>query len=83
MPKVKRRTAPELIGFHLGWDMREVSDGRYQNYTSPNVYVCGERYYCAPTTGQKPHESVAEHGWQLVGMYYGRNVYRSKLAESE
>lgn len=26
----------EIIGFHLGWDLREVSEGRYQLYTSPS-----------------------------------------------
>lgn len=32
-----RRTAPEIIGFHFGWDMRDVSETRYQptRYTNP------------------------------------------------
>ena len=70
----KRRTAPELIGFHLGWDIADVSDGRYQpsRYQRPAVYVCGDDYYCAPSTGQRP---PADWQWDEVGEYYGRKVY--------
>ena len=68
----KRRTAPEIIGTHLCWDMREVSEGRYQRFANPAVYVCGRDYYCAPASGQKPPS-----GWQWdeVGEYYGRKVF--------
>jgi hypothetical protein len=68
----KRRTAPEIIGFHLGWDMRDVSEGRYQRYSNPAVYVCGSDYYCAPTASQKPN---SDFQWDVVGEYYGRKVY--------
>lgn len=80
MSAARRRTAPEIIGTHLGWDMREVSDGRYQSYSAPAVYVCGNSYFCAPTATQKPPEGVAEWGWEVVGTYYDRPVYRSKEA---
>lgn len=73
---MKRRTAPEIIGTHLGWDMREVSEGRYQRYSSPSVYVCGSDYYCSPTGSQKPPKGVSENEWLKVGTYYERDVYR-------
>lgn len=37
-----RKTAPELIAFALGWDWNDVKEGKYQRYSAPNVYVCGE-----------------------------------------
>lgn len=77
MTTTKRRTAPEIIGTHLGWDIRDVSEGRYQRYTAPNVYVCGNAYFCAPTAGQKPPAGVSENAWELVGTYYGRQVFRA------
>jgi len=72
-----RKTAPELIAFHLGWDMPDVSDGRYQStrYTAPGVYVCGEDYFCAPSGSQRPPKGWA---WEVVGTYYGRDVFRAK-----
>lgn len=68
----KRHTAPEIIGTHLCWDMRDVSEGRYQRYSNPAVYVCGDDYYCAPTASQKP---PVDYQWDVVGEYFGRKVY--------
>ena len=70
----KRRTAPEIIGFHLGWDIRDVSEGRYQRHCNPAVYVCGSRYYCGPTAAQK---LPSDFEWSQVGEWYGRKVYAS------
>ena len=74
MAQNKRRTAPEIIGTHLCWDMRDVSEGRYQptRYHSPGVYVCGDDYFCAPTAAQKP---PVDWQWDAVGEYYGRTVF--------
>lgn len=72
------KTAPEIIGFHLGWDIRDVTEGRYQRYQSPNVYVCGSDYFCCPTATQKLPKNVSENPWDKVGTYYGRDVYRAK-----
>lgn len=70
------KRANEIIGFHLGWDLGEVSDGRYQStrYSSPGVYVCGESYFCCPSGNQKPPEGW---DWKKVGAYYGREVFRA------
>lgn len=74
-----RKTAPELIAFHLGWNMPDVSEGRYQptRYASPSVYVCGNDYYCAPSGSQKTPNGW---DWNIVGTYYGRDVYRAAAA---
>lgn len=74
------KTAPEIIAFHLGWDIREVSEGRYQRYSSPSVYVCGNDYFCAPTAKQRLPEDISEKPWLEVGEYYGRKVYRAVSA---
>lgn len=70
------KRANEIIAFHLGWNMPDVSEGRYQRYSAPAVYVCGNSYFCAPTGSQKPPSGVSEKPWQKVGTYYGRDVWR-------
>lgn len=72
------RRADEIIAYHLCWDMRDVTEGKYQNYTNPGIYVCGEDYFCCPTEKQKLHK---DFDWELVGSYYGRNVYRSRCGK--
>lgn len=74
---MKRRTAPEIIGFHLGWDMREVSEGRYQRYANPAVYVVGDDYYAAPADNRPPRHEVGKP-WQEIAEYYGRKIFRSE-----
>lgn len=74
--KARRRTAPEIIGFHLGWDIKDVSEGRYQptRYSSPSVYVCANDYWCAPSGNQKPPKGFQ---WEKVGTWYERDVYHA------
>lgn len=69
------KQAPEIIAFHLGWDVADVSEGRYQRYTNPSVYVCGEAYYCAPTAKQKLPADVCDE-WVEDGTQYGRKIYK-------
>ena len=75
-----RRTAPEIIAFHFGADIREVSDSRYQptRYASPGLYVIGDDYYCSPTASQKP---PPDYTWKKVGEYYGREVLRAGASQ--
>lgn len=79
MAKAKKYSAPYIIGFHFGSDMRDISEGRYQptRYASPAVYVVGNDYYCAPSGSQKP---PARDGWnwQPLATYYGRTIYTAK-----
>lgn len=72
------KTAPEIIAFHLGWNMPDVSDGRYQRYSAPGVYVCGNDYFCCPTASQTLPKGISESPWEAVGTYYSRTVYRAK-----
>jgi hypothetical protein len=71
----KRRTAPEIIGFHFGWDMGEVSDTRYQptRYQSPSIYVIGNDYVAAPATNTPPKNMPG--AWVEIGEHYGRKVF--------
>ena len=71
---MKRRTAPEIIGAHFGWDMADVSDCRYQptRFTSPGVYAIGEDMVCAPSGAQKPPKAWT---WREIGQHYGRKVF--------
>ena len=75
-----RRTAPEIIGFHFGWDMREVSETRYQStrFVSPAVYVIGDDYYCAPSDN-KPPAYVVGKAWVGFAEHYGRKIFCSEM----
>lgn len=76
----KRRTAAEIIAFHLGWDIADVRDDRYQStrYASPAIYNMGQDYFSAPSNNTAPKADVGQP-WEQVGEYYGRKVYRSKM----
>jgi hypothetical protein len=73
----KRRTAPEIIGIHFGSDIRDITDGRYQRYVSPSVYVIGNDYYAAPSDNRPPRHKVGQP-WQEIAEYYGRKIYCSE-----
>lgn len=70
------KRASEIIAFHLCWNISDVTEGRYQRYTAPSVYVCANDYFCCPAGNQSPPKGVSENEWQKVGSYYGRNVWR-------
>lgn len=76
---MKRRTAAELIAFHLGWDWNDVKECRYQStrYVSPAIYALGDSYFCAPTERQKLPEPEEFGLWEKVGDAYGRPIYRA------
>jgi len=80
----KRRTAAEIIGFHFGWDIRDVSETRYQStrYTAPAVYVIGDDYYAAPADNRPPKYELGQ-AWTLFAEHYGRKIYESKMAGKE
>jgi len=67
----------EIIAFHFGCDIRDVSDGKYQRYSSPSVYVVYTKdadYWCCPTEKQKLPKGFK---WDPVAEYYGRKIYCS------
>ena len=76
----KRRTAPEIIAFHFGWDMREVSETRYHptRISNPAVYVIGDDYYAAPADNRAPKHQVGRP-WEEFAEYYGRKIFRSAV----
>ena len=77
----KRRAAPEIIGFHFGSDMREISDGRYQRYANPAIYVFGNDYYAAHSNNTPPKHNVGGP-WQEIAEYYGRKIYCADAEQS-
>jgi hypothetical protein len=76
-----RRTAAEIIATHLMWDIADVRDERYQptRYASPAIYNMGGDYFSAPSDNRAPKADVGQP-WEEVGEYYGRKVFRSKVA---
>lgn len=73
----KVKHGSEIIAFHFGWNMPDVSEGKYQNYR-PSVYVVGDDYFCCPPGDKKP-PAPKEFVWKVVGEHYGRKVYSSLL----
>lgn len=52
--------ANEIIASTFGWDVKEVSDHRYQEgRQSMPVYSIGDFYYCVPSPGRLPPK-----GWK-------------------
>lgn len=79
----KRRTAAEIIAFHLGWDIADVRGDRYQStrYANPAIYNMGQHYWAAPSDNRAPKAEVGQP-WEEVGEHYGRKVFRSKVGEA-
>lgn len=70
-----RRTAANIIGFHFGWDIRDVSETRYQpsRYSNPAIYVIGQDYVAAPANNLPPKNMKGD--WKEIGEHYGRKVF--------
>lgn len=76
----KRRSAAELIAFHIGYDFAEMAEYRYQStrWSSPSIYASPSGYYAAPSNPQqiaKLRKGYADLVWQHVGDVYGRPIY--------
>lgn len=75
----KRVTAAEAIAEHLGWDINEMKDCRYQPTHYPvAIYTVGNDYYCAPAIGKEPPKDFR---WAHVGNHRQtqRKIYRSTV----
>lgn len=81
MTKTRRRSAAEIIGFHFGADMRDVSEGRYQptRYANPAIYTVGDDFCAAPSDNKPPRNFPGD--WKEIGEHYGRKVFR--LSDSQ
>lgn len=83
MTKTQNRSAAEIIAFHLGWDISEVRDARYQptHYVAMAVYPIGdETWMCCPGKGKKPLYG-SEWPWKPLAEYYGRTIYHCSVDE--
>ena len=50
-----------ILAETFGWDVSEVSECRYQRYTSPSVYSIGDRYFSVSKT--KPKHGDVGNAW--------------------
>ena len=67
------KRADEIIAFHLGWDVADMRECRYQpSKYKVAVYACGDSYYCAPSEHNAMPDGFA---WRIDGEHYGRTVY--------
>lgn len=80
------KSAAELIGNYVGWDMQEVNSNKYQpGQYSCSVFTIGNDYYCCPPHGQKPPK---EFEWKLVSSTLStkgrvREIYFSRMVGEE
>ena len=76
MSKRVNKSAAECIAFRLGWDIRDVSENRYQyGRTKYPEYTIGDEYFCCPPAGAAPSK---ERAWVKDGEAYGRQIYSAK-----
>lgn len=64
----RRMSARERVANHLGFDIAEMNNYRYQSTrTAFPVYAVGDAYYCALPVGKKPgtgwRKEQAQDGW--------------------
>lgn len=81
--KNQKRSGAEIIAFHLGWDISEIRDNRYQptHYVSMAVYSVGDDLWmCCPPAGQKPRYGD-QWPWKPLAEYYGRTIYCCSVDE--
>lgn len=78
MTNRKRRTAAEIIATHLGWDMAEMSEYRYQptRLTIPAIYALDNTYYAAPSNNRPPKNM--EGPWIEIGTHHDRIVFKKE-----
>lgn len=76
MKKAQKYTAAYIIAFHFGWDVRDVSECRYQStrFAAPASYVLDGDYYCCPSGSQKPPQGWE---WAKIGTHYDRDIWRA------
>lgn len=82
------RTAAEIIGFHLGMDINDVKEYRYQPtvYRNPAIYGIDFKhagkewaYVCSPARGSIPKGDLYGHfEWEKIGEEFGRAIYGSE-----
>lgn len=75
----RNRSAAECIGTLYGWDIRDVSEMRYQaGQQKFPVYSMFDGYVCCPPVGALPPQDRSNNtrwDWSKAGEVYGRTVY--------
>jgi hypothetical protein len=73
------KQAAEIIAFHLGQDLAEMKDYRYQPtvWKNPAVYTFGDDYWAAPASGKMPKAYCHINTWKCVGEEYGRKIFKA------
>ncbi len=78
------KTSKEALANHLGWDIADLKDARYQStqYNSP-VYSISNDYFCATPEGKAPakpmRKGVDPFNWVEVPSFvnqYGFKIYK-------
>ena len=80
--KKQARSAAEIIAFHLGWDINEVKEYRYQSTMRPGmaIYAFDEDYMCCPAANKKPMYTE-EFPWKPLAEWHGRTIYNCTVDE--
>jgi hypothetical protein len=81
-PKSMNRSAAEIVAFHLGWEIGEMRETRYQPTAYPGmaIYAVDDTYFCCPVVGKKPKYGD-QYPWKPLADYYGRTVYGCTVDE--
>ncbi len=71
------KRANEVIAETLGWDIKDVSECRYQKYSSPAVYSIGDRYFAAHPS--KPKHVDVGGEWREHSDQFGARGTNQKV----
>ena len=71
------KRASEVIAETIGYDVKEMSEYRYQRYTRPAVYSIGDRYFAAHPTKPKHNDVGGE--WREHSDQFGARGTDSKV----
>ncbi len=67
------KRANVVIAETIGWDVKEVTECRYQKYTSPAVYSIGDFYMAAHPTKPK-HDDVGREWVEYKDQFGARGT---------
>lgn len=72
--------ANEILAATFGWDVREMRECRYQNFTSPAIYSIGDQYFAVY---DKPPKHQVGKAWseyrdQFFAAPTGRKIWVCK-----
>ena len=74
------KRANEIIAFHLGMDLAEMPEYRYQptKWRNPAIYSFGDDgFWAAPASGKMPEDYCDFSDWKHVATVYGRKIFQA------